>query len=88
MFSGSEDIQIGVLSLQIDNFDCEEVAQILSGADIAVRAGLHCAPLAHGSAGTLSKGTVRVSVSCQNTRNDIETLVGVLKEILSRNNYG
>ena len=33
----------------------------LARREIAVRAGLHCAPLAHESAGTLETGTVRVS---------------------------
>ena len=41
--------------------DCEEAAAYLARQDIAVRAGLHCAPLAHESAGTLTTGTVRVS---------------------------
>lgn len=41
--------------------DCEEFAQKLGDLGIAVRAGLHCAPLAHESAGTLESGTVRVS---------------------------
>ena len=41
--------------------DCEELAQRLARRGIAVRAGLHCAPLAHESAGTLESGTVRVS---------------------------
>ncbi len=41
--------------------DCEEAAGLLGAQGIAVRAGLHCAPLAHESAGTLDTGTVRVS---------------------------
>lgn len=41
--------------------DCEDFAAALSKHGIAVRAGLHCAPLAHKSAGTLQTGTVRVS---------------------------
>ena len=41
--------------------DCEEAADILAMQGIAVRAGLHCAPFAHESAGTLETGTVRVS---------------------------
>ena len=41
--------------------DCEEAAQRLARQQIAVRAGLHCAPLAHESAGTLETGTVRIS---------------------------
>ena len=40
---------------------CEEAAEILAKQGIAVRAGLHCAPFAHESAGTLETGTVRVS---------------------------
>jgi cysteine desulfurase family protein len=41
--------------------DCEAVAERLAKQGIAVRSGLHCAPLAHESAGTLETGTVRVS---------------------------
>ena len=36
-------------------------AEELADMGIAVRAGLHCAPLAHESAGTLDTGTVRIS---------------------------
>ena len=43
------------------NLDYEVMAQKLAEQGIAVRAGLHCAPLAHKSAGTLESGTVRVS---------------------------
>ena len=45
----------------LPGMDCEEAAQILARQGIAVRAGLHCAPYAHESAGTLASGTVRVS---------------------------
>ena len=58
VFSG--DHQAATVSF-IPNIDCEEAAQILAKQGIAVRAGLHCAPLAHESAGTLDTGTVRVS---------------------------
>ncbi len=45
----------------VPRMDCEEAAQRLAGWGICVRGGLHCAPLAHESAGTLETGTVRVS---------------------------
>lgn len=45
----------------VPDMDCEIAAEILGRNAIAVRAGLHCAPLAHESAGTLESGTVRVS---------------------------
>ena len=58
VFSG--DHQAGTVSF-LPHGDCEEAAQKLADHGIAVRAGLHCAPLAHESAGTLETGTVRVS---------------------------
>ena len=58
VFTGEH--QAGTLSF-LPGMDCEEAAQMLARRGIAVRAGLHCAPLAHESAGTLATGTVRVS---------------------------
>lgn len=58
VFAGSH--QAGTLSF-VPGMDCEEAAAILGRQGIAVRAGLHCAPYAHESAGTLTTGTVRVS---------------------------
>ena len=52
--------QAGTVSF-LSGLDCETAAQIFAKKGIAVRAGLHCAPLAHESAGTLETGTVRVS---------------------------
>jgi len=58
LFSGED--QIGIVSF-VPEMDCEEAAQKLAERGICVRAGLHCAPLAHESVGTLHTGTVRVS---------------------------
>ena len=58
VFAGRE--QGGTVSF-LPSGDCEDFAQRLAQQGIAVRAGLHCAPLAHESAGTLERGTVRVS---------------------------
>lgn len=74
--------QTGVTSFQTTKMDCEEVAQALAQRDIAVRAGLHCAPLAHESAGTLQTGTVRVSFSCFNTEAEVDRFVMALSQIL------
>ena len=58
VFSGTP--QAGVVSF-LPGMDCEEAADILARQGVAVRAGLHCAPYAHVSAGSLETGTVRVS---------------------------
>ena len=58
----------------LPNMDCEEAAQILARQGIAVRAGLHCAPLAHESAGTLDTGTVRISFGHDASVQQVEAL--------------
>ena len=60
VFSGPS--QLGTLSFRAGN-DCQESADRLGELGFALRAGLHCAPLAHKSAGTLTTGTIRLSVS-------------------------
>lgn len=62
-YCGDERLQGGVLSLIPREMSCEAMGEKLSGEGIAVRSGLHCAPLAHESAGTLDTGTVRFSFS-------------------------
>lgn len=71
-------LQTGVLSFRISNHDCEQVGEWLAQRQIAVRSGLHCAPLAHKSAGTLETGTVRVSVSAFNKMWEIERFLNVI----------
>ena len=58
VFEGED--QTGTVSF-LCGMDCQEAAQVLARQGIAVRAGLHCAPCAHESAGTLDTGTIRVS---------------------------
>lgn len=60
--------------------DCEEAAEKLASMGIAVRAGLHCAPYAHESVGTLETGTIRVSIGYDTFEEEITTFLrAVLK---------
>ena len=72
-----------VVSFTLENVDPIEIAAILDQSfAIAVRAGLHCAPDAHGTIGTLAAGgTVRVSPGPYNTEEDIQTVVDAIGEI-------
>ena len=63
LFIGPKEEQSGVLSLRCPWMDCEELAAGLAERGVCVRAGLHCAPTAHESAGTLETGTLRLSFS-------------------------
>ena len=71
-----------VLSFNIEGKDSETVSDILSTRyNIATRAGLHCAPLAHKSLGTFDIGTVRVVPSVFTTNNDINSLINAVYNI-------
>ncbi len=59
----------------VPDMDCEEAADLLGKRGIAVRAGLHCAPIAHESAGTIETGTVRVSFGADARMDQVHALV-------------
>ncbi len=63
--------QTGVVSFVVEGRDPEEIGSALAEQGIAVRAGYHCAPLAHKSAGTLETGTIRASFSYASTEQDV-----------------
>lgn len=78
VFAGAH--QAGTVSF-VPEGDCEVLAEALGQKGIAVRAGLHCAPLAHESAGTLDSGTVRVSFGHDATLQQAAALVRGVREI-------
>ncbi|MCR8636767.1 aminotransferase class V-fold PLP-dependent enzyme [Paenibacillus radicis (ex Xue et al. 2023)] len=72
----------GIVSFTINQSDSSEIAFILDQSfQIAVRAGYHCSPLAHESAGTLERGAVRASVGYFTTNEEVERLISAVKEI-------
>ena len=73
--------QAGVVSFTVDGMDVEDVGSALAEKDIAVRTGVHCAPLAHRSAGTLKTGTVRISFSDFNTPEEVRRLVEAVRRL-------
>lgn len=79
IFAGNTACQTGVLSLCIHGKDCETAAEFLAQKGCAVRSGLHCAPLAHESAGTLECGTIRLSPSAFSTVRQAEILAHRLR---------
>lgn len=72
----------GIVAFYIDNQDSSEIAYILDQHfDIAVRAGFHCTPLAHETAGTYEQGAVRVSPGYFTKLEDVEALIDAVKQI-------
>lgn len=72
-----------VISFNIKGAASEEVANFLAQNDIAVRAGLHCSPLAHKKIGTYESGTVRISPSYFTTNSEINYTIRTIKKAIS-----
>jgi selenocysteine lyase/cysteine desulfurase len=65
--------------------DGEESANIAHRLDrdykIAVRAGMHCTPLAHKAVDTLESGAVRASVGVDTTEHNISRMLAAMDEL-------
>jgi len=75
----NEGRSVPTLSFNLRDIPSTEIAEYLGDHNIAVRAGLHCAPMAHRRLGTAETGTVRVSCSFFNTEREAEYLLNILK---------
>ena len=76
--------QTGVLSFIVEGIDCEEMGEAMASRGIALRAGLHCAPLAHRTVGTLKTGTIRFSPSAFNTPAQVMQFAQILQSTLCK----
>jgi cysteine desulfurase/selenocysteine lyase len=80
--AGSLTNHVGLLTVTLDHIAPTDVGAILD-ADfgIAVRTGLHCAPLVHQTMGSYPHGGVRFSLGPFNTDTDIEHALLAMKRI-------
>ena len=85
VFSGAH--QTGVISFLVEDVDCILLGEALSQRGIAQRAGLHCAPLAHETAGTIETGTIRLSPGPENTQEEIQLFSAALEACLRERNF-
>ncbi|WP_270790050.1 selenocysteine lyase SclA [Enterococcus diestrammenae] len=84
---GRQNIQesVPVVSVVPQQMSCDELAlQLFEDYGIITRNGLHCAPWAHETAGTLATGTVRFSFGWDTTSWEIQQAVQALTEILTK----
>lgn len=73
-----------IVSITSDRMEPDRIAFLLDrNHGIAVRSGLHCAPWAHRTLGTLETGTLRLGVGYGNTEADVDTVLGALAETLA-----
>ncbi|WP_138754017.1 aminotransferase class V-fold PLP-dependent enzyme [Paenibacillus sinopodophylli] len=77
----------GIVAFNLSGVDPSELSFILDQHyRIAVRAGFHCSPLAHASAGTTETGAIRASVGVFTTNEEVDALSAAIKEIAQQ--YG
>ncbi len=76
-------VPFGIISFKVEGYSSDEIGDILSNDyDICVRTGYHCAPFVHDFIGSkISKGTVRISFSGFNTKEEINVLLKALSEL-------
>ncbi len=72
----------GIAAFRHPKYDSEEAAGLLSERfDIAVRGGLHCAPLVHRALGTFPDGLVRASFSPFQGMREANALLAALRQL-------
>lgn len=72
--------ETGITAFNINTLPSEKTEEML-GENIIVRAGYHCAPLAHKALGTDSVGAVRVSFGYFNTVAEVRKLTEIIYKI-------
>lgn len=72
---------VGIVSCLIDGLSSDSAGKVFSEAGVAVRTGLHCAPLAHKFMNTFPAGTVRFSVGYFTSEEDFSELRNVLNQL-------
>ena len=72
---------IGVVSCLFDDYSSDNIGDVLDRYEIAVRTGLHCAPIAHKTLKTFPAGTVRFSVGYFTSEEDFSLLDTALEYI-------
>jgi cysteine desulfurase / selenocysteine lyase len=74
--------RVGIVGINFPGFSPAELAAILDERfDIAIRAGLHCAPYAHKHLGTFPEGFARFSVGFLTQLDDVRQAAQALNEI-------
>lgn len=77
-----EAARAGIVCFNLGDLTSAQVADALARQDIAVRGGLHCAPLAHRFLGTLRRGAVRASVGHANTFDEVERFLAAVRTLV------
>jgi cysteine desulfurase / selenocysteine lyase len=73
-----------IISINIKGVSPSDVGTACNRANICVRVGLHCAPVAHRTIGSFPQGTVRISPGYFTRKEEIDRLAEVLNALVRK----
>jgi selenocysteine lyase/cysteine desulfurase len=80
--TGDAEKSLPLVSVSSPRYDCALLARDLYGEyGVIARPGLHCAPLAHRSAGSYPEGTLRFSFGPETREKDIDAALAALESL-------
>lgn len=71
---------VPVIPFNFKGVDSAKTAKMLDEKNIAIRAGYHCAPMAHNVLGTIKSGAVRLSFSFFNNMAEADTFIRIVND--------
>lgn len=84
LYTASDSLS-GVVSFNVKGTDSTKIGDVLNEKyHIAVRTGLHCAPLVHNANGTLDVGAVRIGIGVDNTEKEADKLLSAVRRIAAK----
>lgn len=76
--------RVSTFCFNIKGIPSDQVVAFLDKKGICVRGGIHCAILAHEAINTVQTGAVRVSLSYQNSEEEVHSFVRAIKELCEK----
>lgn len=73
--------RVATCSINVKGISSDKLVSLLDKNGICVRGGIHCAIIAHETIGTVSTGTVRLSLNYKNTEQEIDFVLEILKNV-------
>lgn len=73
--------RVTTCSINVKGLSSDKLVALLDNNGICVRGGIHCAIIAHEAIGTVSTGTVRLSINYMNTEQEIDSVLEILKNV-------
>lgn len=74
-------LRVSTCSINVSGMASDKLVALLDKNGVCVRGGIHCAIIAHEAIGTVSTGTVRLSLNYMNTEQEIDTVLDILRNV-------